>query len=79
MLKLERKQPQAKTLSLPMYDRSEKCTFKRQIMIVSWVDTNNYVTRGPHTITGKIFAKNSRQGIIPVLGPVLRTRIKDAY
>ena len=48
-------------------------------MILSWVDRNNYVTRGSHTITGKIFAKNSRQGIIPVLGPVLRTCIKDLY
>ena len=48
-------------------------------MIISWSDRNNYVSRGPPTITGKNFAKNSRQGIIPVLGPVLRTRIKDAY
>ena len=35
--------------------------------------------RGPKTIKGKKFEKNSRQGIIPVLGPVLRTRIKDLY
>ena len=28
---------------------------------------------------GNFFAQNSRQVIIHVLGPVLRTRIKDAY
>ena len=59
-----------------------KCTFRRLNKIFSWFDRNNYVsrgTRGPRTITRKIFAKNSRQGLIPVLGPVLRTRIKDLY
>ena len=60
-------------------DKSEKYTFRRQNMILSWVDRYNYVSRGPPSITGNFFAKNSRQGIIPVLGPVLRTRIKDAY
>ena len=60
-------------------EKLEKCTFRRQNMIITWFDRNNYMSRGHPTITGKIFAKNSRQGIIPVLGPVLRTRIKDAY
>ena len=37
------------------------------------------MSRGLHAIKGNFLEKNSRQGIIPVLGPVLRTRIKDAY
>ena len=36
-----------------------------------------YLVVGQHA---RIFlAQNSRLGIIPVLGPVLRTRIKDLY
>ena len=35
------------------------------------------MSRGLYTIRGIFFAKKSKQGIIPVLGPVLRTCIKD--